>query len=103
MAQLPLFDEATEYRPLAKPTCELIRDMRTVLSDMLTMPDFDGTLTTSVKRASVKRRARALIKEATLHVAKPERETCGGCGAPIEAWDKVIAFEDQNFHDFCCE
>lgn len=41
----------------------LIEDMRTALSDMLTMPDFDGTLTTSVKRATIKRRARTLIKE----------------------------------------
>lgn len=29
--------------------------------------------------------------------------TCAGCGADIETWDKVVQFEDAQFHDFCCE
>ena len=29
--------------------------------------------------------------------------TCAGCGADIETWDKVVQFEDCQFHDFCCE
>jgi hypothetical protein len=55
-----------------RPTESLLNDMRDVLSDILTMPDFDGTLTTSVTRATIKRRARSLIKEVEQYEVEEE-------------------------------
>lgn len=46
---------------------------------------------------SAVQKAQELLKE-----LDPPR-TCGACGADIEAWDKTVQFEDEQYHEFCCE
>lgn len=93
-----------------------VKAMQEVLADFLTMPEYDGTLTTSIARANIKRRARALLRERIGEDTEPRqldleldsdpvepRPTCGACGADIEVWDKIVQFDGDCFHDFCCE